>query len=118
MNAEPTYTTRDEVIEEVSKWGVGLGILTMSLFPLALPILILTAVALLPLVLPVIALGLVAAVVAVPFLLGRRLLHAIRKRRAPKGPPRTSEPESGAPWLESARPVRGPETRRPVVPRT
>jgi hypothetical protein len=117
MSAEPAYTTRDEVIEEVSKWAVGLGILTMSLFPLALPILILTAVVLLPVVLPLIALGLVAAVVAVPFLLGRQLLRAIKKRRAPKGPPRTSEPESGAPWLEGARPVRGSETRRPVVPR-
>jgi hypothetical protein len=117
MSAEPAYTTRDEVIEEVSKWAVGLGILTMSLFPLALPILILTLVALLPLVLPLIALGLVAGILALPFLLTRRLLRAIKKRRAPKGPPRTSEPESGAPWLEGARPVRGSETRRPVVPR-
>ena len=118
MNTRPTYTTKDEVIQEVSTWGVGLGILTMALFPLALPILILTLVALLPLLVPLIALGLVAGILAIPFLLGRRLLRAIKKRRAPKGPPRTSEPESGAPWLESARPVRGPETGRPVVPRT
>lgn len=117
MNTQPAYT-RDEVIEEFSKWGVGLGIVTMSLFTLSLPILILTLVALLPLVLPLIALGLVAAILAVPFLLVRSVLRAIRKRRAPKGPPHTPEPESGAPRLEGARPVRGPEARRPVIPRT
>ena len=118
MCAAPARTVRDEVIEELSKWGVGLGIVTMSLFTLSLPILILTAVALLPLVLPLVAIGLIVGVVAVPVLLVRSVLRAIRKRRAPKGPPRTSEPVSGAPRLESARPVRGPEARRPVVPRT
>jgi hypothetical protein len=114
MSAGPTRSPRDEVIEEVSTWTVGLGIVTMALFPLSLPILILTAVFLAPLVLPLIAIG----ILALPVLLVRRVLRAIRKRRAPKGPPRTSEPESAAPWLEGARPVRGSETCRPVVPRT
>ena len=59
--------------------------MTIALFPLALPILILTAVALVPLLLPVLAL----AVLAAPLLLIRRLLSgrggrpSRRKRSGP-----------------------------------
>jgi membrane protein implicated in regulation of membrane protease activity len=74
MNAE--RTPRDDVVEEISKWGVGLGIVTFALFPLAIPILILTAVALLPLALPLVALALVAAVVAAPVMIVRRLVRS------------------------------------------
>jgi hypothetical protein len=74
-----------EVIDEASKWGVGLGILTTVLAPLSIPFLLLTAVAVIPLVVPVLALGLVVAIVAVPFLLirgiGRRV---IASRRPPR----------------------------------
>ena len=38
MNAESTARRRAEVIDEISKWTVGAGILTVALFPLAIPI--------------------------------------------------------------------------------
>ena len=66
-------STSAEVIDEVSKWGVGGGILTIALFPLALPFIALTAIALLPLLLVPLAAGLLAAIVVVPVLLVRGL---------------------------------------------
>jgi hypothetical protein len=83
MNAESTARSRAEVADEVSKWAVGLGIITFALFPLALPILILTAIAVLPLLLPALAVGLLIGVVAVPILAVRSLRRrAIRARRS------------------------------------
>jgi hypothetical protein len=79
MNIDPKARRRAEVVDEVSKWTVGAGILTVALAPLALPILVLTAVALLPLLVPVLALGLVAGVVYLPI----RLVRGIRRRRVP-----------------------------------
>jgi len=77
---------RIETISEVTGWLIAGGIVTMALFPLALPILVLTGVALLPLLLPVVAVGLLAAVVAVPILgvraAGRRVAGARRRRSA------------------------------------
>jgi hypothetical protein len=81
MNNESTARKRAEVVDEVSKWTVGAGILTVALAPLALPILVLTAVALLPLLAPVLAFGLLAGVVYLPI----RLIRGIRRRRAPLG---------------------------------
>jgi hypothetical protein len=87
-----------EVIDEVSKWTVGLGTLILALAPLSLPFLILTAAALLPLVLPVLALGLVAAVVAAPILLVRRLLAGRPERhRAVPVPSSAGTAEPGRP---------------------
>jgi hypothetical protein len=69
---------------------VGGGIVTMALFPLAIPLLALTAVALIPLLLIPLAAGLVAA----PFLLLRRLFrtaaHTVNneKQAAKDGPRR------------------------------
>ena len=82
MNAESTARSRAEVADEVSKWTVGLGIITFALFPLALPILILTAIAVLPLLLPALAVGLLIGVVAVPILAVRSRRRAIRARRS------------------------------------
>jgi hypothetical protein len=79
MSNESTARQRAEVIDEVSKWTVGAGILTVALAPLALPILVLTAVALLPLLVPVLALGLLAGVLYLPI----RVVRGIRRRRAP-----------------------------------
>ena len=45
MNAE-SARKRAEVTDEVSKWTVGGGIIAVALFPLAIPIVVLTAVAL------------------------------------------------------------------------
>lgn len=78
---------RGEVLDEVSKWTVGLGILTMALAPLSIPIIALTAVALIPLVLPLVAIGLIVALAYVPFLLvrgaGRRISRHRRHTRKP-----------------------------------
>jgi hypothetical protein len=77
MDAESTARKRAEVVDEVSKWTVGAGVLTVALAPLAIPILVLTAVALLPLLVPVLALALVGGVVYLPV----RLVRGLRRRR-------------------------------------
>ncbi len=78
MSTESTTPSTAEIVDEVSKWTVGLGIVTFALFPLALPILILTAVAALPLLLPVLAVGVLVAVVVLPI----RLVRSLRRRAA------------------------------------
>jgi hypothetical protein len=90
MNAE-TAARRAEVVDEVSKWGVGGGILLTALAPLALPIVILTIVALLPLAVPLLALGLVAGVVALPIVLLRKLARAVSGRGPRRRRPATGE---------------------------
>jgi len=81
MNTSDTAPTRIDAINEVSKWGVGTGIVLFALFPLSIPILILTAVALLPLAVPLIAIGLLAA----PVLLARALWRRFRGRGGGRG---------------------------------
>jgi hypothetical protein len=88
MNNESTARKRAEVVDEVSKWTVGAGILTVALAPLALPILALTAVAVLPILLPVLAIGLIAGVVYLPITLIRRLSSRSRARH--RKPPRAA----------------------------
>lgn len=66
----PSYS---ELPDELSGWLAGGGILTMALFPLAIPLIALTAVAVIPLLLVPLAAGLVVAVVAAPILLMRKL---------------------------------------------
>jgi hypothetical protein len=56
-----------------------LGIVLVALFPLSLPILILTALALLPLLVPLLAVGVVGALLAGPILLIRRLIRRPRR---------------------------------------
>lgn len=48
MDIDSRSPGRAEVIDEVSKWGVGAGILVVALAPLAIPILVLTGVACYP----------------------------------------------------------------------
>lgn len=91
MDVETSARSRAEIVDEVSKWGVGGGILVTALAPLSLPILILTAVALLPLVVPLLAVGLVVAIIAVPVLLLRKLGHSL-SRIKPRPRRRTPEP--------------------------
>jgi hypothetical protein len=89
MNSEAARS-RAEIADEISKWTVGGGIVLVALFPLALPILILTAVAVLPLLVPLLAAGLVVGVIALPILLLRRLgraLGLLRPRRRTPGEP-------------------------------
>ena len=84
MNTDSKARQRAEVIDEVSKWGVGAGIVTVALAPLAIPILVLTAAFVLPLLLPVIPLALIAGLVYLPV----RLVRSVRRRRRPlrRGP--------------------------------
>jgi hypothetical protein len=86
MNAHPVSHPRDAVIEEVSKWAVGLGILAVALAPLAIPIVVLTAVALIPLLIPVAALAILAA----PALVVRAVVRSARKRRRAEPPNRAT----------------------------
>src|SRR5215211_6741300 len=78
MSTGTTPVTPAELAGEAAAWGVGGGVVTMALFPLALPIILLTAVAAIPLVLLALAAGLVGAVVAAPILLLRRLRRPAR----------------------------------------
>jgi O-antigen/teichoic acid export membrane protein len=79
--AAPDAHSAADVADTLSDWTVGGGMITMALFPLALPIIALTAVALLPLVVPVLAIGLLAAVVALPILAARAVGRGLRKGR-------------------------------------
>ena len=78
MNSEAKKRERNELIQEYSKWGVGAGILTVAVAPLAIPILVLTGVALLPLLVPLVPLALIAGLVYLPVKAVRRF----RRRRA------------------------------------
>jgi hypothetical protein len=82
MTSTTRARERANVIDEVSKWSVGAGILTVALAPLAIPILVLTGVALLPLLLPLIPLALIAGLVYLPVRLIRGLRRGLRRRGA------------------------------------
>jgi hypothetical protein len=82
MNTDSKARQRAEVIDEVSKWGVGAGIVTVALAPLAIPILVLTAAFVLPLLLPVIPLALIAGLVYLPIKIVRGVRARLARRRA------------------------------------
>src|SRR5262245_20515255 len=90
MNAQQQISNR-EAFEELSNWAVGLGIVGVALFPLSIPILVLTAVALAPLALVLVP----VALLALPLALVRRVLRARRRRSYPTsargGSPSSSE---------------------------
>jgi nitrate/nitrite transporter NarK len=78
-----------DVAAEAANWAGGLGIIGVALFPFALPLIALTALALLPLL----AVALVAALVALPFLAVRALVRRVgqgRPRPAAAAPSRTA----------------------------
>jgi hypothetical protein len=83
MTTKSRSPSRTEVLDEVSKWAVGGGIVTVALFPLALPILLLTAVAVLALLLPALAAGVLVAVVALPVLAARSIGRRVRRAARP-----------------------------------
>jgi hypothetical protein len=82
------------MLSETTAWMVGLGIVTLAIFPFALPGIVLTIVALVPLLLIGVAAALVVAIVALPILLvrslGRRAIGAAR----PASPPATASRSS------------------------
>jgi membrane protein implicated in regulation of membrane protease activity len=82
MSEDPT--------EPITTWLVGGGIITMALFPLALPLIILTLVAALPLLI----LPLAAGLLALPVLLVRSLVRRVR-RRPSRGPRSSGQLRSG-----------------------
>ncbi len=88
-----------ELLETASGFLVGAGILTMALFPLAIPMVALLIVAALPLVVVAAAVAIVAAVLAAPVLLVRgawRRLTPIAGRRRERQAIPGSRPVMGA----------------------
>jgi hypothetical protein len=81
-----------EIIDETSRWIVGGGIVTIALFPLALPLIALTAIAAIPLLLIALVAGVIAAAVAAPIVLVRRLVPRATRMSSP-----TSAVEPGRP---------------------
>jgi hypothetical protein len=64
MPTRATDIDAAELAEEASAWAVGGGIITMALFPMALPLILLTVAAAIPLLLLVLPVVLLAAAVA------------------------------------------------------
>ena len=75
MTSSSSDSTTADLVEGTAAAAAGLGIITMMLFPLAIPVLALTAVALIPLLIPLLLIPLVGGLVAAPFLLLRRLVR-------------------------------------------
>lgn len=86
MASESTSHRSIEVVNGTSVGLVGIGIVTIALFPLALPILILTAVSLIPFLVPVVALAVVAAAIALPVMLVRGLWRRANRATRPSTP--------------------------------
>src|SRR5262249_5539854 len=85
MSNRATEQTPMDLLQTFSEFLVGGGVLTMALFPLAIPVIALLIVAALPLVVIGAVLALVGAVIAAPVVLIRglsRRLAAIRADRA------------------------------------
>ena len=107
-NSSPTPSTSD-LVDGTLTVAAGVGIVTTSFFPLAIPMLALTAVALLPLLIPLLLIALAGGLVAAPFLLLRRLLRryaagaarpsarSLRSACSPSYHPSTSRPSPSRP---------------------
>ena len=92
MAARSAKCSSIDLTEGASAALVGGGIITMALFPLALPMIALLAVAAIPLLLVAIAVALLAAAIAAPFLLlralGRRFILAGSRARSDSPAPK------------------------------
>ena len=82
MATKPTEPTRTELTNEASAWLVGGGVISVALFPLALPALILTVLAVITFLVPAIVAGLLVAVGA----LSIRLIRGLARRAHPRRP--------------------------------
>jgi hypothetical protein len=80
-----TTSSIGDVITGTAGWMFAFGVLTMTLFPWAIPGIVLTAAAVLPLVLLAIVAAVLAAVAAVPVLAVRGLRRRVGRgaRRPP-----------------------------------
>ena len=93
MSPSRTYEPAD-VVSETGAALIGITQLVMILFPLAIPLLVVTAAAAAVLALPVVALALAAALVAGPFLAIRWVWRRLSRhplRRAGTAPRRVME---------------------------
>jgi hypothetical protein len=83
------------VLDETATWLVGGGILTMALFPLSLPLILLTVAGLLPFLVVPLAGALVAAIVAIPILVTRHVVRRLRGIIKPDVPRVPRAPTAG-----------------------
>jgi len=100
-----------ELLDEIMSWFTGLGLVTFVAFPLALPLIALTALLVIPLLLAAIPLAILAA----PMLLIRRLWRARRHNDSGYSPPAVSlaSNSSSRRTISSSRPVAaGADSRR------
>jgi hypothetical protein len=104
MDANSEHPSAADLADEAGGLVVGLGLLTMTLFPFAVPLLILV-------IGPLAVVGLAVAVLAIPILLplwlGRLALRALRGRREGPAPVKLPIPNegdrSGQVWLAPGR---------------
>ncbi len=89
MSRQSSKDSPAELLDELSDWAVGGGIVAMALFPFAVPLVALTAVALLPLLAMSIAVGILVAVVMAPIVAVRSALRALRAKDSPATAPRS-----------------------------
>jgi hypothetical protein len=78
-------TTRGEIVDEASNWLVGGGIVTMALFPLALPGIALLIVAAIPLVFLAVPFLLLGGLAVGAFRLFRGLARRLRRHGRAEG---------------------------------
>lgn len=90
-----------ELLDEVMSWITGLGLITFVIFPLALPLIALTALVAIPLLLAAIPLAILAA----PMLLIRRVWLARHGEDTGYSPPAVSRSSnaSSRPMISSRR---------------
>lgn len=81
MSEKATEHSPTEVLDTASEFLVGGGILTMALFPLAIPVVALLIVAALPLLAVGAVVAVVGAVVAAPVILVRALSRRLASMR-------------------------------------
>jgi hypothetical protein len=86
MRSTSERASGSELLDEASDLGVGLGLLTMILFPFAVPFILLTAVVLAVVAVPALVGGLLVALLLGPPWLLVRCLRS-RRRDEPTTPP-------------------------------
>jgi hypothetical protein len=101
MSDRATEHTPTDLLQTVSEFLVGGGVLTMALFPLAIPVIALLIVAALPLLVLAAAVALIGAVLAAPIVLIRGVVRKlgtvrINRRERESAVLRGSRPAMGA----------------------
>jgi hypothetical protein len=103
MDAASTQPSPADVATEVGSLSAVLGIVTMALFPFAIPALVLVIPAVLLVVVPLLPVAVVGGLLAVPVILTRLLLGGLRRARSRRRVGAASSPTTG-PAGASARP--------------